>query len=57
MMSEKPIRVALVGASGYTGVEALRLLLTHPHVELTALCAGRRAGQPLAEVAPAMTEI
>ncbi|MCB1104036.1 MAG: hypothetical protein KDK74_04835, partial [Cephaloticoccus sp.] len=34
-------RVALVGASGYTGVEALRLLLRHPGVRLTALCAGR----------------
>lgn len=56
-MSNRSLRVALVGASGYTGVEALRLLLTHPNVELTALCAGRSAGQPLSEVAPAMTEI
>lgn len=50
-------RVALVGASGYTGVEALRLLLRHPGVRLTALCAGRRAGEPMAAVAPAFTGI
>jgi len=56
-VTKDAVRVALVGASGYTGVEALRLLLTHPRVQLTALCAGRRAGQPLAEVAPAFTAI
>ena len=42
-MERQTIRVALVGASGYTGLEALRLLLEHPNVELTALCAGRSA--------------
>lgn len=48
-------RVALVGASGYTGIEALRLLTQHPAVQLTALCAGRNAGLPLDRVAPAFT--
>lgn len=48
-------RVALVGASGYTGVEALRLILQHPAMALTMLCAGRRAGEPMARVAPAFT--
>lgn len=50
-------RVALVGASGYTGVEALRLLSQHPAAQLTALCAGRMAGRSMAEVAPAFTGI
>lgn len=50
-------RAALVGASGYTGVEALRLLSRHPDIDLTALCAGRMAGRPLAEVAPAFTGV
>jgi N-acetyl-gamma-glutamyl-phosphate reductase len=54
-MERQPIRVALVGASGYTGLEALRLLLEHPYVELTALCAGRSAGEEMATVAPAFT--
>ncbi len=47
------VRVALVGASGYTGVESLRLLLRHPNVEVTHLCAGKRAGEPMGSVAPA----
>ena len=54
-MERQPIRVALVGASGYTGLEALRLLLQHPDVELTAMCAGRNAGEEMASVAPAFT--
>lgn len=52
-----PPRVALVGASGYTGIEALRLLSQHPVARLTALCAGRNAGQPMAGVAPAFTGV
>ena len=48
-------RVALVGASGYTGTEALRLILQHPHIELTMLCAGRQAGKGVAEITPAFT--
>lgn len=50
--STTPTRVAVVGASGYTGAELLRLLLSHPHVEITAACAGRRAGEPLTRVFP-----
>lgn len=46
------IRAAVVGVSGYTGAECLRLLRGHPNVELTALCAGRRAGDPLESILP-----
>lgn len=46
------VPVALVGATGYTGAEALRLLLQHPGVRIAALCAERNAGKPLAEVLP-----
>ena len=46
------LRVALVGASGYTGAEFLRLSRHHPALHLTRLCAESRAGQPLAEVLP-----
>jgi N-acetyl-gamma-glutamyl-phosphate reductase len=46
------IRVAVLGASGYTGAELLRLLLGHPGVELVAVCAERSAGKRLGEVFP-----
>lgn len=45
-------RIAVLGASGYTGSELVRLLLRHPRVELTALTADRKAGQSMAEVFP-----
>jgi N-acetyl-gamma-glutamyl-phosphate reductase len=46
------LRVAVVGASGYTGAELVRLLGRHPGVEIAALTAERKAGQALAEVFP-----
>ncbi len=51
------VAVALVGATGYTGAEALRLLLQHPNVELAMLCADSRAGQPLAETLPSFAGV
>jgi N-acetyl-gamma-glutamyl-phosphate reductase len=48
----KRVRAALVGAAGYTGAEFLRLARSHPALELVALCAETRAGQPLAEALP-----
>ncbi len=47
-----PFRVALVGASGYTGAELLRLLLSHPNVELSLLCAHKSAGQRIDALFP-----
>lgn len=41
------VRVGIVGVSGYTGVELFRILRGHPHATITALAAGRAAGQPL----------
>ncbi len=49
-MSKIPI--SIVGASGYTGSELLRLLLLHPHVEIVSICAGRAAGKSIDEVFP-----
>ena len=46
------VKVAILGASGYTGAELIRLLATHPRVRLTALTADRKAGQPMASVFP-----
>jgi len=45
-------RVAIVGASGYTGVELARILCNHPHIQLTAVTSRQYAGMPLAEVFP-----
>jgi N-acetyl-gamma-glutamyl-phosphate reductase len=48
----KRIKTAIVGASGYSGMELLRLLLGHPGVELTAVTSRQEAGRALAEVFP-----
>jgi N-acetyl-gamma-glutamyl-phosphate reductase len=45
-------KVAIVGASGYSGEELVRLLLNHPHVQLTALTSRQYAGQTVAQVFP-----
>jgi len=45
-------KVAIVGASGYSGEELVRLLLSHPHAELTAVTSRQYAGQSLAQVYP-----
>ena len=46
------IRVAVVGASGYTGGELLRLLSTHPMMEVTAVTSEKSAGQPISSSFP-----
>src|SRR5579862_5697952 len=42
--------VAIVGASGYSGEELVRLLLSHPQAELIAITSRQYAGQPLGKV-------
>lgn len=44
--------IAILGASGYTGAELIRLIAEHPHMRITALGAHSKAGQSLAEVFP-----
>jgi len=51
-MTDKNITVGVVGASGYTGIELLRLLAVHPRVELRRITSRTEAGQPLAAVFP-----
>ena len=46
------IKTAIVGASGYTGQELLRLLLVHPQVDLVAATSRQEAGRPLSAVFP-----
>src|SRR5712672_1471021 len=48
----KKAKIGVLGASGYTGSECVRLLLRHPQVEIALLTADRRAGQEMREVFP-----
>lgn len=45
-------RIAILGASGYTGADAVRLAARHPNVEIAALTANTHAGKAMAEVFP-----
>jgi N-acetyl-gamma-glutamyl-phosphate reductase len=47
-------RVGIIGATGYTGLELLRLLLHHPEVEVTALTSQKYAGVPIDQVFPSL---
>jgi N-acetyl-gamma-glutamyl-phosphate reductase len=47
-----PHKIAILGASGYTGAELVRIIATHPSMEIVALSADRKAGQTMAEVYP-----
>ncbi|MBY0431006.1 MAG: N-acetyl-gamma-glutamyl-phosphate reductase, partial [Rhodospirillales bacterium] len=51
-MTSNTIKAAILGASGYTGAELVRLLATHPRIRATALTADRKAGQSMAAVFP-----
>ena len=45
-------KIGILGASGYTGAELVRLLLRHPNVDIVLLTADRRAGKPMSDVFP-----
>src|SRR4051812_25545991 len=47
-------KVAIIGASGYTGEELVKLLLRHPAVELVAVTSRQHAGRPIGEQIPAL---
>jgi N-acetyl-gamma-glutamyl-phosphate reductase len=53
-MISKKIKVGIVGGTGYTGVELLRLLAIHPHVELVAITSRGDAGLPVADMFPSL---
>jgi N-acetyl-gamma-glutamyl-phosphate reductase len=48
------IRVGIIGASGYTGVELARILSNHPQTELTLATSRQHEGQPLSRVYPSL---
>jgi N-acetyl-gamma-glutamyl-phosphate reductase len=51
-MDTKTIRVGIVGGTGYTGVELLRLLAQHPHCELAVITSRQHAGSAVADMFP-----
>jgi N-acetyl-gamma-glutamyl-phosphate reductase len=57
MASNKTIRTAVLGASGYTGADMIRLAARHPHIEIVALIAKGHAGQPLSQVFPHLASL
>lgn len=48
------IKVGIVGGTGYTGVELLRILSTHPQVELTAITSRKEDGMPVSDMFPSL---
>ena len=46
------IKTGVVGGTGYTGVELLRLLATHPEVELAVITSRSEAGHAVSDLFP-----
>ncbi len=57
MAKVQTIRAAVLGASGYTGADMIRLAARHPGIEITALIAKAHAGQSLAQVFPHLSSL
>jgi len=56
-MSQSLTKVGIVGASGYTGEELVRVLARHPHVQLAAVCSRTLAGKAVADEIPRLRGI
>lgn len=53
-LMNKRIKVGIVGGTGYTGVELLRILAVHPNVQLTAITSRKETGLPVAKMFPSL---
>lgn len=51
-MADSKLRAAVVGASGYTGADLVRLAINHPNIDITALTANSHAGKQMEQVFP-----
>ncbi len=49
-MAERIYKIAVIGASGYTGADLVRLALRHPNIEIAALTANTHAGKEMGDV-------
>jgi len=52
MTAQSKLKIGVLGASGYTGADLVRLLATHPNAEIRVLTANQHAGKPMREVYP-----
>ena len=50
------LKIGVIGASGYTGADLIRLAACHPYMDIAALAANTHAGKPLSEVFPHLCE-
>ena len=50
----KKVKVGIVGGSGYTGIELLRLLAQHPHAEIVTITGRKDAGTHVAKMFPSL---
>ncbi len=55
-MNSTLIKVGIVGASGYSGEELVRLMLLHPHARLTTVTSRQHAGQTVAQIFPKFSQ-
>src|ERR1043166_7366750 len=55
-MNAKAVKVGIIGASGYSGEERVRLMLVHPHAQLTAVTSRQFAGQTVAQIFPKFSQ-
>jgi N-acetyl-gamma-glutamyl-phosphate reductase len=53
-LTNKKLKIGIVGGTGYTGVELLRLLSIHPNAELKAITSRGDAGLPVADMFPSL---
>ena len=51
-MSARKVKIGVIGASGYTGADIVRLAARHPAMEIAVLTANSHAGKTMAEVFP-----
>ena len=52
MPAQAKVKIGVIGASGYTGADLIRLAACHPHMEIAVLAANTHAGKALGEVFP-----
>ncbi|PIZ53770.1 N-acetyl-gamma-glutamyl-phosphate reductase, partial [Candidatus Woesearchaeota archaeon CG_4_10_14_0_2_um_filter_57_5] len=50
MSQSNPVKIGIIGGSGYVGKELLRILLQHPGVEIAAVSSRSSAGKSIADV-------
>jgi len=51
------VKIGIVGGTGYTGVELLRLLARHPQAKITAITSRKESGMPVSEMFPSLRRV